>query len=204
MGVQRIRESLTKRTEAKEIFCLTSLRLRETGVCFLVRKLRSHKVYVLTKKKLLLNSYENYKVPESKNAKSVLNIEVGITVYFSYPIFYGFGLICLCVLRYGLPWCLSGNELACQCRRCEFDPLVEKIPWRRQPTPVLLPGKTQGQRNLEGYSPRGCKGHDLATKQQHTSILFIAIHVIVIYRYCVFYKLKVVATLQASLSAPFF
>ena len=101
--MQRIRESLTKRTEAKEIFCLTSLRLRETGVCFLVRKLRSHKVYVLTKKKLLLNSYENYKVPESKNAKSVLNIEVGITVYFSYPIFYGFGLICLCVLRYGLP-----------------------------------------------------------------------------------------------------
>ena len=55
------------------------------------------------KKKLLLNSYENYKVPESKNAKSVLNIEVGITVYFSYPIFYGFGLICLCILRYGLP-----------------------------------------------------------------------------------------------------
>ena len=29
---------------------------------------------------------------------------------------------------------------------------VEKIPWRRewQPTPVLLPGESQGQRSLEG------------------------------------------------------
>ena len=36
---------------------------------------------------------------------------------------------------------------------------VRKIPWRRkwQPTPVLLPGKSHGQRNLEGYSPGGCK-----------------------------------------------
>ena len=42
--------------------------------------------------------------------------------------------------------------------------------WRRkwQPTPVLLPGKSYGQRSLAGYSPRGHKrlGHDLATKQQ--------------------------------------
>ena len=34
-----------------------------------------------------------------------------------------------------------GKESACQCRRCEFVPWVGKIPWRRQPTPVLLPGK---------------------------------------------------------------
>ena len=34
-----------------------------------------------------------------------------------------------------------------------------KIPWRRkwQPTPVLLPGESHGQRSLAGYSPRGCK-----------------------------------------------
>ena len=33
--------------------------------------------------------------------------------------------------------------------------LCEKIPWRRawQPTPVFLPGKSHGQRNLVGYSP---------------------------------------------------
>ena len=29
-----------------------------------------------------------------------------------------------------------------------------RLPWRRkwQPTPVFLPGKSQGQRNLAGYS----------------------------------------------------
>ena len=26
-----------------------------------------------------------------------------------------------------------------------------------QPTPVLLPGESYGQRSLAGYSPRGCK-----------------------------------------------
>ena len=59
-----------------------------------------------------------------------------------------------CILR--LPrWC-SGKEAVCQCRRCPFDPWVEKIPWRRwQPTPVFLPGISYGQRSLVGYSPRG-------------------------------------------------
>ena len=34
--------------------------------------------------------------------------------------------------------------------------------WRtkRQPTPVLLPGKSHGQRSLVGYSPWGCKELD--------------------------------------------
>ena len=38
---------------------------------------------------------------------------------------------------------------------CEFDPWVVKIPWRRkwQRTPVLLQGKSHGQRSLVGYSP---------------------------------------------------
>ena len=51
-------------------------------------------------------------------------------------------------------------------RRCDcshrFDPWVEKIPWKRkwQPTPVFLPGKSQGQRSLVGYSPWGCKELD--------------------------------------------
>ena len=72
--------------------------------------------------------------------------------------------------RPGLPWWRSGKESACQCQRPEFDPWVGKIPWRRkwQPTLVFLPGISYGQRNLEGYSPGGCKriGHDLMTKQQ--------------------------------------
>ena len=51
-----------------------------------------------------------------------------------------------------------------RCKRCGFGPWVEKIPWRRkwQPTPVLLPGESHGQRSLAGYSPWGRKrvGHD--------------------------------------------
>ena len=43
------------------------------------------------------------------------------------------------------------------------DPLEKEIP-----TPVFLPGKSNGQRRLAGYSPWGHKrvGHDLVSKQQ--------------------------------------
>ena len=63
----------------------------------------------------------------------------------------------------GLPRWLSGKESSCQRRRHRFDPWVGKIPWRRkwQPTPVFLPGKSHGQRNLEGYSPWCCKESDM-------------------------------------------
>ena len=42
-------------------------------------------------------------------------------------------------------------------------PWVRKIPWRRkwQPTPVVLPGKTHGQRSQVGYSPWGHKELDM-------------------------------------------
>ena len=56
----------------------------------------------------------------------------------------------------------SGKESAWQCRRhrrCRFDPWVRKILWRRkwQPTPVFFAKKSNGQRNLVGYNPKGCK-----------------------------------------------
>ena len=43
-----------------------------------------------------------------------------------------------------------------------FDPWVRKIPWRRawQPTPVLLPAESHGQRSLAGDSPQGRKDSD--------------------------------------------
>ena len=65
--------------------------------------------------------------------------------------------------KHGLPWWLSGKECTCQCRRHRFDPSVGKIPWRRewQPTPVFLPEKSHGQRNLVGYSPWGHKESDM-------------------------------------------
>ena len=58
--------------------------------------------------------------------------------------------------RLRLPRWLSGKESTCQCRRhrrCGFKPWVRKIPWRRkwQPTPVVLPGKSHGQRSLVGH-----------------------------------------------------
>ena len=67
----------------------------------------------------------------------------------------------------------SGKESSCQCRRCKrhgFDPWVGKIPWRRarQPTPVLLPGKSHGQRSLAGYSPWGHKELDTTKVTEHT------------------------------------
>ena len=58
-----------------------------------------------------------------------------------------------------LPWGLSGKELACECRKHRFIPLVGKIHWRRkrQPAPVFLPEKSHGQRSLVDYSPWGHK-----------------------------------------------
>ena len=46
--------------------------------------------------------------------------------------------------------------------RCEFDPCVRKIPWRRkwQSTPVFLPGEFHGQKSLERYSSWGSKESD--------------------------------------------
>ena len=65
---------------------------------------------------------------------------------------------------YGLPRWLSGKAPACQFKRhriLEFDPWVEKIPWRRewQPTREFLPGKSCGQRTLAG-SPWSHKESD--------------------------------------------
>ena len=53
----------------------------------------------------------------------------------------------------------NGKEPACPCwtrKRRRFSPWVGKIPWRRarQPTPVLLPGESHGQRSLVSYSPQ--------------------------------------------------
>ena len=63
------------------------------------------------------------------------------------------------VFAAGQIWLPGGSavEFARQCRRWKrlsFDPWVGKIPWGRkwQPTPVLLPGESHGQRSLADYS----------------------------------------------------
>ena len=62
--------------------------------------------------------------------------------------------------RRGLSWWLGCKESTCQCRRHRFDPWVGKIPWRRewQPTPVMLPGKSHGQKSLADSSAWGLRG----------------------------------------------
>ena len=55
-------------------------------------------------------------------------------------------------------------------KKSEFDPWVEKIPWRRawQPTPVFLPGEPHGQRSVVGYGPKSCKELDTIEVTEHT------------------------------------
>ena len=67
-------------------------------------------------------------------------------------------ITCIYCLFGGSP----GEESFWQCRRPRRHGLnhwVMKIHWCRkwQPTPVFLPGKSHGQRYLEGYSAWGCK-----------------------------------------------
>ena len=44
-------------------------------------------------------------------------------------------------------------------------------PWRRQPTPVFLPGESHGQSSLAGYSPQGQKKLDMTEWLTHTHIV---------------------------------
>ena len=52
----------------------------------------------------------------------------------------------------------------------EEEPLEEEM----QPTPVLLPGKSHGQRSLAGYSPGGCKELDGTDRTPKILKLFFA------------------------------
>ena len=66
-----------------------------------------------------------------------------------------------------LSFSLGVQTIIClQCRRPEFNPWAQKIPWRRewQPTPVFLLGEFHGQRILAGFSPWGCKETDVTER----------------------------------------
>ena len=61
-------------------------------------------------------------------------------------------------------------HLQCRrCRRCGFDPWVEKIPWRREwlLTSVFLPQESHGQKGLAGYSLWGRKEMDTIEATKH-------------------------------------
>ena len=65
----------------------------------------------------------------------------------------------------------SDGCVCLQCGRPGLGPRVGKISWRRkwQPTPVLLPGESHGQRSLAGYSPRVGHNRDGSHRQSEGS-----------------------------------
>ena len=67
------------------------------------------------------------------------------------------------IVKLWLPRWLSGKESACQCRRykrCRFDPLVRKIPWRRKWQSSILAWKIPWTEEPGSYSPRDHKESD--------------------------------------------
>ena len=73
----------------------------------------------------------------------------------------------------GLPCLLSGKGSACQHRRHSFGSWSERSPGDGNgiSTPVFLPGKSNGQRILVGYSPWGHKELD-TTYQLNNNVAF--------------------------------
>ena len=72
----------------------------------------------------------------------------------------------------------SDGKVSCfQCRRPGFNPWVRKILWRKkwQPTPVLFPGKSQGQRSMVGYRPRGRKELDTTERLHFTYVIIYSL-----------------------------
>ena len=71
----------------------------------------------------------------------------------------------------GFPGGVSGEDPGCRCGRAEaqVQSWVGRIPWSRawQPTPGFLPGESQGQRSLVGYSPWGHMELDMTEVTLH-------------------------------------
>ena len=52
-----------------------------------------------------------------------------------------------------------------------FNTWIGKIPWSTegQPTPVFLPGESQAQKSLSGYSPQDPKESDTTEATEHST-----------------------------------
>ena len=75
-------------------------------------------------------------------------------------------------------------------KRPGFNPWVRNIPWRRkwQHTPVLLPGKSHGQKSLvQATSPRGHKESDMTERLHFHFNLEVRFGVISIFFFMFFY-----------------
>ena len=110
---------------------------------------------------LYIIQYANILIHIESIKVNILNVQVWVVNITKHAI------VCSILTRPSAPFHImycgaSGKEPTCQCRRwkrCRLDPWVGKIPWRRarQPTPVLLPGESHGQKSLVGCSPWGCR-----------------------------------------------
>ena len=84
------------------------------------------------------------------------------------------------LLFYGLPWWLRRWRIqsACNVGGPRVNCWVWKMPWRRewQPTPVFLPGKSHGQKNLVVYSPWGHKRSDMTLWLTLFIVLYLFLH----------------------------
>ena len=89
-------------------------------------------------------------------------------IFFFYPISIEFPLelmVFIFVSTKAFRWFRwPKKKIHLQFRRPGYEPWVGQISWRREwlHTPVFLPGKSQGQRRLAGYSPWDCKESDTA------------------------------------------
>ena len=63
----------------------------------------------------------------------------------------------------------DGKETACNAGDLGSIPSLGRNSWRMkwQPTPVFLPGESQGQRSPVGYSPQGHKELDMTERLTH-------------------------------------
>ena len=80
----------------------------------------------------------------------------------------------ICCFTYiGLPWWCGSKESTCTAG--DAGSIPGKIPWSRkwQPTPVLLPQKSRGQRSLVGYSPWGHKESDMTYRLNNNNYIYI-------------------------------
>ena len=118
-------------------------------------------------------SYEKYRISFLQaSSPNILSTNQNMALFYYMLILKTPYLIQHCFINIeftvnGLPRWLSGKESACQWRRHRRH---QFNPWRRkwQPTPVFLPGKSHGQRSLEGYSPQGYKEQTWLLDQART------------------------------------
>ena len=78
---------------------------------------------------------------------------------------------CPSLLR-GVPGGSDGKESTCNAGDWGSIPGLGRSPWRMewQPTPVLLPGESQGLRSLAGYNSGGCKELHVTNTTKHNNV----------------------------------